>query len=253
LRVFSFFSHKIFVFLFVALVAFVSTLGLYYSVDDKKKSADVSMNSSPPRNSESNSIRFMPIGDSYTIALGVSNPADRWPNLLVETLSKEGVTLELIANPSVSGYDVSDAILRELPLFEKEKPDLGTLFIGTNDAFRQNDLSQFEKDYVVLVDRMQNALTDKNNLVLITIPNYARFPQAVSFGADEREEQLIEGYNQVIRNEAKKRNLPLVDLYTINSMNGSEFFISDGIHPNPKGIKVWHDAILPVVRNVIKN
>lgn len=213
------------------------------------------MNSIPKSSNQDvdpNSVRFIPIGDSYTIGLGVSNPEDRWPNLLVKSLESEGILIKLVANPSVSGYEVSDAISRELPLFEREKPDLGTLFIGANDAFRQNDLGQFKRDYTELVDRMQASLTDKNNLVLITIPNYARFPQGVRYGANEREEALIEEYNNIIREEAYSRNLKIVDLFKIDSMNSQDFFISDGIHPNPKGIKVWHDAILPVVREVLK-
>jgi acyl-CoA thioesterase I len=236
-------------FLFVALVAFIATLGLYYSVDDKKQISDYSMNSSKPGNSENNNIRFMPIGDSYTIGNGV-RVSERWPNLLVESLMKEGIVLELIANPAVSGYDAEDAIVRELPLFEKEKPDFGTLFIGANDSFRGRNLETFRNNYVELLDRMQISLTNKDNLVVITIPNYANFPQVRGYDVGVEE---IEGYNQIIREEAGRRNLPIVDLYSINTLGSDDYFISDGIHPSPKGIKVWHDVIFPVVREVLKD
>ncbi len=209
------------------------------------------MTTNPETPAKNNVIRYMPIGDSYTIGLGILNPEDRWPNLLVNSLKDEGISVKLIANPSVSGYEVTDAIERELPLFEREKPDLGTLFIGANDSFRQNNIVQFKNDYAGLVNRMQNSLTNRNNLILITIPNYARFPVAKNISDEEKDEQTIEQYNWVIREEAKRRNLKVADLYPINSMNSIDYLIPDGLHPNPKGMKVWKDVILPVVREVI--
>jgi len=197
---------------------------------------------------DSNTIRFMPIGDSYTIGNGVKIQ-ERWPNLLVNAVAQNGIDLYLISNPSVSGYDAQDAIERELPLFEKEKPDFGTLFIGTNDSFRGRDLEVFKNDYIELLDRMQNAITKKENLVIITIPNYAQYPGAKGYTIDTEE---IEGYNRIIRDEANKRSLRIVDLYTVEELKGNEYFISDGIHPSPKGIKVWHDQIYPVVVDVLK-
>jgi lysophospholipase L1-like esterase len=198
--------------------------------------------------SSDTAIRFMPIGDSYTIGNGV-NVSERWPNLLVESLKQQNIDITLISNPSVSGYDAQDAIERELPLFEKENPDFGTLFIGTNDSFRGRDLEVFKKNYIELVDRMQNSLTNKDNLIIITIPNYATFPGAKGYAVDTEE---IEGYNRIIREIAGMRNLKVVDLYGINELVGSDYFISDGIHPSPKGINVWHNAILPVVLDVLQ-
>lgn len=209
------------------------------------------MNKSPdtyPKREAENVIRFMPIGDSFTIGNGVK-VEERWPNLLVESMRTTGIEMELIGNPSVSGYDAEDAIQRELPLFEREKPDFGTLFIGTNDSFRGRDLGIFKRDYIELLERMQNALTVKSNLVVITIPNYATFPGAKGYALDAEE---IEGYNRIIRDEASKRNLKVVDLYTVKDLKETEFFISDGIHPSPKGIRVWHDQIYPVVVDLLK-
>ncbi len=196
-----------------------------------------------------NSIRFMPIGDSYTIGNGVK-VSERWPNLLVESVRREGITIELIYNPAISGYDAQDALVRELPLFEKERPDFATLFIGTNDSFRSRDVEVFKRDYVEILERMQNALTKKENLVVITIPNYLNFPGArgAAISVDE-----VKKYNMVIREEAGKRNLMVVDLFSDNQLKDESFFISDGIHPNPKGIKVWHDLIFPVVLQSLNN
>lgn len=219
--------HPPYIIIFIAIII----LGLLYSFNMKEEHVVIP---------NSNVIRFMPIGDSYTIGNGVKEH-ERWPNLLIESLRDKGIEFELIGNPSVSGYDAEDALVREIPLFEKEKPDFGTLFIGTNDSFRDRSLDNFRSDYVQLLERMQNALTNKDNLIVITIPNYADFPGIKGAGVTD---EAIEKYNQIIREEATKRNLKIVDLFQINLLVGMEYFIADGIHPNPKGIKVWHDAIL---------
>jgi len=66
-------------------------------------------------------IRYVAIGDSYTIGYGVLE-VDRWPNVLVNNLKKEGIDINLVANPSVSGFMVRDTIDFELPEVEKISP-----------------------------------------------------------------------------------------------------------------------------------
>lgn len=207
------------------------------------------MNVSRTEQKDEQIIRFMPIGDSYTIGNGVKIE-ERWPNLLVDSLKKENIPIELIRNPAVSGYDARDALDKEIEKFERDKPDLGTLFIGANDAFRRRPLDQFRKEYIELIERMQATLPNKNRLVIITIPNYAQFPAGKEYVS---ESELIEQYNRIIREEASNRGLEIVDLYLVEMLNSDDYFIKDGIHPNARGIQIWHDAILPVIKKVLKN
>lgn len=248
MKVTHFYSYRITFFLVVAIASFIATLALFGFFQRESSSMDQSFHSSVAK---SGVVRFMPIGDSYTIGLGVEEK-DRWPNLLVESLAKEGIRVELLDNPAVSGYEADDAIRFELPIFERERPDLGTLFIGANDSFRQKGIGVFEQEYRELVDRMQRALTDPSRLILITIPNYGRFPAGVRYGVSAREEEMIDEYNMVIRKIGEEKGLPVVDLYMVDSMNSAEFFISDGLHPNARGIQVWHDEIFKAVRQLLK-
>lgn len=197
---------------------------------------------------KSHTIRFMPIGDSYTIGNGLKIE-ERWPNLLVESLKEEGIYVEIIRNPAVSGYTAQSALEKEIPKFERDKPDFATLFIGTNDSFQSRNLEVFRDEYVELINRMQNALTNKDQLVIITIPRYVDFPGIEGSGITNED---IEKYNQIIREEASKKDLKIIDLYQINTLVGKEYFISDGVHPNANGVKIWHDAIYPVVFQLLK-
>lgn len=65
-------------------------------------------------------IRYIPIGDSYTIGEGI--PEERsWPSLLTHHLQQEGTAIQIIANPSQTGWTTQDAIDHELPIYTSHK------------------------------------------------------------------------------------------------------------------------------------
>lgn len=124
-------------------------------------------------NSNTNAFRYIPIGDSYTIGLGVGE-TDRWPNILVEQLKINGINLELVTNPAVSGFTVNDAIEYQLPQVEKHTPDVVTVLIGANDNFRQISVQEFSKSFNLFLDRLQKTVTNSRHILLITIPDHTR-------------------------------------------------------------------------------
>src|SRR5437868_3392847 len=77
-------------------------------------------------------IRYVAIGDSYTIGEG-AEPREAWPVLLTKHLQANGIDIDLVANPSRTGWTTLNAIDRELPVFVQEKPTFATLMIGVND------------------------------------------------------------------------------------------------------------------------
>src|SRR6266571_9055873 len=77
-------------------------------------------------------IRYAAIGDSYSIGEGAS-PKESWPAILTQHLNAQGLHVDLVANPSRTGWTTKDAINHELPIFTESKPDFATLQIGVND------------------------------------------------------------------------------------------------------------------------
>src|SRR5437660_1917580 len=77
-------------------------------------------------------IRYGAIGDSYSVGEGAS-PNESWPAILTRHLNESGLEIELVANPSRTGWTAEQAIERELPIFLKAKPTFATLQIGVND------------------------------------------------------------------------------------------------------------------------
>src|SRR6202023_4231296 len=77
-------------------------------------------------------IRYAVIGDSYSCGEGAT-PKESWPALLTQHLKAQGVDVDLVSNPSVTGWTTKDAIDRELPKFINSNPNFATLLLGVND------------------------------------------------------------------------------------------------------------------------
>jgi len=196
-------------------------------------------------------IKYVPVGDSYTIGLGVS-AEDRWLNTLIDHLIREGIDIHLVVNPAVSGYTVNDAVEMELAVVEKIKPDLVTVLIGTNDNFRGKDAKKYRLELQDLLNKLQSMMTDPSNIVLITIPDYSVSPALRRYSKEEIV-SLIGEYNEIIWEEGEKRGLTVVDIFPLSqTMTGEADYISDGLHPSAQGYSKWERVIFPVVFDLLK-
>ena len=197
-------------------------------------------------------MRYVAIGDSYTIGLDVAEE-DRWPNILTNHLKREKINIYLVANPAVSGYTVKDVIKMELVEVEKIKPDFVTVLIGANDNFGQKDSETYRQELRKLLDKLQLIVTNPKNIVLITIPDYTKSP-ALKLYKKEDMLKLIEEYNKIIKEEGEKRDLTIADIFPMSqTMISNDDYVSDGLHPSAQGYNKWERIIFPVVFDLLKN
>jgi len=209
-----------------------------------KSSRESSMN-------QKTEIRYIPIGDSYTIGFGVSEE-ERWPNILINNLRKKGVDIALIENPAVTGYTVRDAIEFELPVIERLKPNFVTVLIGANDSFGFQDIEIFRKDLNELLNRLQSVISNPKRIVLITLPDYSKSPAVINYDTVALLNN-IEKYNLVIKEEGGRRGFPVTDIFPVSqTMTHKSDYILDGLHPSGNGYVKWEKTILPVVFGVLK-
>lgn len=200
-----------------------------------------------------NIVHFVAAGDSYTIGFDVGED-ETWPTLLTKHLQSEGIQIELIKNLAVSGYTADDVIAWQLPEYERLNPQFATLLIGANDLSLEIDIETFRKNLIVILDTMQAKLSHKNNLVVLTIPDFTNTIKGRKFFSGDHYAKLVTQFNEVIKMEAGKRNLAIVDLQNINdgiSFNES-FYTADGLHPSGKQYKLWEQRIYPKVKAVLK-
>jgi lysophospholipase L1-like esterase len=198
-------------------------------------------------------IRYAAIGDSYSIGEGAS-PNESWPALLTRHLNEKGLQVDLVANPSVTGWTTEQAIERELPIFLKEKPNFGTLLIGVNDWVQGVDAEKFRKNFSFLVDQMLGVLRDKNRLLVVTIPDFGVTPKGSRYARGRNISEGILRFNKIIIDESRKRELRVVDIFPLSKKmhDDPSLVAKDGLHPSAKEYAEWEKIIFPAALELLK-
>ena len=198
------------------------------------------------------SIRYVAIGDSYSIGEGAS-PDESWPAVLTRHLNQKGLQADLVANPSRTGWTTQNAIDRELPIFLKEKPNFATLQIGVNDWVQGVDAETFRKRFTFLADQMLEGLRDKNRLLIVTIPDFGVTPTGPRYARDRNSSEGIAAFNKIVTEESKKRGLRVVDVFELSKQMGKDrsLIAADGLHPSAKEYAEWEKIIFPTALELL--
>ena len=198
-------------------------------------------------------IKYVALGDSYTIGEGAKE-GEAFPDLLAKQLNESGINITLLANPSVTGWTTQDLINKELPVFDRIKPNFVTLLIGVNDWVRGIDSSAFHNHLIYILDHVQSRLPDKSKVMLITIPDFGVTPTGKMYSEGRDISKGITDFNNIIKSEALKRNLPVADIFseTQKMKDNSELIANDGLHPSAKEYALWETIIYPVAHKLLK-
>jgi lysophospholipase L1-like esterase len=197
-------------------------------------------------------VKYIALGDSYTIGTG-ANENEAWPILLTNHLNDAGIKTELVANPARNGFSTQNLIDMELPVFDKSGATFVTLLIGVNDWVREVNASTYTKNLIFILDHIQKALPNKNNILLVTIPDFGVTPQGAYYANDRDASKGIAEFNTIIKTEAKKRGLLVADVFEISKQmkDNSELTAKDGLHPSAKEYAIWETVIFPEAKNVL--
>ncbi|MDO9000156.1 MAG: SGNH/GDSL hydrolase family protein [Bacteroidota bacterium] len=198
-------------------------------------------------------INYLPLGDSYTICTGATE-SDSWPVLLTKHLNENKINCKLLDNPARNGFSTQDLIDNELPLLKKLKPNFVTLLIGVNDWVRGVTKENFTKNLIYILDEVQKNIPDKKKVILITIPDFGVTPQGKNYGNGRDIQKGLAEFNAVISNEAKKRELPLVDIFGLSQKmkDDATLVAIDGLHPSAKEYALWEKLILKETLIILK-
>ncbi len=199
------------------------------------------------------SIRYVALGDSYTICTGATE-ATSWPVLLTKHLKENKINIELIANPSRNGWTTQDVLDSELSVLDRSKATFVTLLIGVNDWVQGVDAKTFQQHLIKILDHVQSQLPDKSKLLLITIPDFGVTSTGSRYGGGRDISKGISEFNSIILMEAKKRKLKTVDIFQKSKEMGKDnsLVAADGLHPSAKEYAIWETMIYPVAQDLLK-
>jgi acyl-CoA thioesterase-1 len=195
-------------------------------------------------------LRYLALGDSYTIGTGASSEPHNYPSMLASRLSETAGVEVAVTNPAVNGFTTQDLIDNELALVKKLKPELVTILIGVNDIVQGRSLQQYGDSLVAIYDRIGELALMPGMVVAISIPNWSVAPAAAGFGDPARLRRLTDDFNTLAQREAKTRGFTWVDITVVStSRHGTAGWISsDELHPGDIQYAAWADVIWETVR-----
>lgn len=197
-------------------------------------------------------IRFLALGDSYTIGELVAE-RDRWPNQLAGMLEEEGLQPEvtIIARTGWTVDELWQGIQKDPPVGTY---DLVTLLIGVNDQFRNYPIEGYREDFRFMLGKAVGyAGGDPGRVIVLSIPDWGFTPYAASGAYTEPISQEIDAFNAVNREETESAGAYYVDVTTISRMalDDFELIAVDRLHPSGKMYGMWAEKILPVALEIL--
>ena len=199
-------------------------------------------------------IRYLPLGDSYTIGTGATD-GHSWPEVLTKHMTDSGFTFTLLDNPARNGFTCVDLVRSELPVFFKTKPDFVTICIGTNDWVQGYDSATFKQNLKYILDTVQATLKVKTNIVLLTVPDFSLTRTGAYYSNGRDIAAGLQSFNSIIKAEAAARGLKCVDIFAVSQdvKNDHSLISDDDLHPSDKGYAAWEQKIFTVVKEVLQH
>jgi lysophospholipase L1-like esterase len=184
-------------------------------------------------------LKYLALGDSYTIGTGASDESRSWPSIIAERLQAE------LTNPAVNGFTTLDLIRDELPYLQRVRPDLVSVLIGVNDLVQGRTPDQYRKSLQAIYDRVAALNLPEGRAVAVSIPSWSFVPAAADFGGSDRVNRMTGIFNEVAREEATARRFDWIDITEASRSGiGSPGWIaSDRLHPGDAQYAAWAEVI----------
>jgi lysophospholipase L1-like esterase len=199
-----------------------------------------------PASGSAGSLRYLALGDSYTI--GESVGADqRWPVQLAARLRERGLAIgepQIIARTGWTTDELADAIDRAAP---GGPFDLVSLLIGVNNQYRGYHSAEYRLEFRALLERAIGfAGARPGRVIVLSIPDWGVTP----FAGDRDRGRVaaeIDAFNAINQAEAERAGARYVDVTSESrTASGDPTLIAgDGLHPSGKMYAEWVELALP--------
>ena len=155
----------------------------------------------------------------------------------------EDVRLLNLGIPAADARGVRDALV--LALRSGLKPDLVTLWLGTNDVIAGDDADAFERHLEAILEQLRDE-TDAT-IVIADLPDLTQIPR---FAIDPNEfvtQVRVQAFNDAIHRQVREYDLLLVPMAGSPVVRECVSDV-DGFHPNNAGHRKIADLFLATIR-----
>ena len=207
---------------------------------------------SPALGEEMPDIRYLALGDSYTIGESVAEN-ERWPNQLAGLLQADDLSTEvtIIAR---TGWTTGE-LWKGIQATQITPPyDLVSLLIGVNNQYRGLDIAEYRKEFIFLLNKaIEYAGGDAKRVIVLSIPDWGVTPFAKS--RDSKKIAMeIDLFNSVNREETEKASAYYVDVTPSSreAVTDGTLVAADGLHPSGKMYAEWAKLAYPEVLKILE-
>lgn len=203
----------------------------------------------PPATRAVGTVRYLALGDSYTIGEGVQ-PAARWPVHLAERLRQGGKTVEepwIIATTGWTSGDLLAAMDAAEPIGQV---DYVSVMVGVNDQFQRRSIDAYRTQLATILKRAIDAAGgEARRVVVMSIPDWSatRAGQGMTGGGGGGGSTVsadIDRFNTVCREVAGAAGVAFVDVTPLSRRVGDDadtLLAPDGLHYADAMHRQWAD------------
>jgi acyl-CoA thioesterase-1 len=173
-------------------------------------------------------------GDSYFSGYGLG-PTESFPVQFENALRKRGHDARVV-NEGVPGETIADGLAR-LDRTLAKKPDLIILELGENDAEQGLDPAISRENLDTMLAKIRAA--------------HVKVLLCGALAPEDSSEIYQASFNPIYREMAAKHQVPLYRFILDGVWQDASLKQDDGEHPNPQGVQVMVDRILPVVEKAL--
>jgi acyl-CoA thioesterase-1 len=175
-------------------------------------------------------VKIAVLGDSLAAGYGVS-PQQAFPVRLQAALQKQARNVTLL-NHGVSGDTTAGGIER-IDWMLADKPDIVLVELGANDALRGSDPAGTERNLDAIITKLKDAGVTVWLAGMLAPRNYGP--------------EYATQFDGLYKRLAEKHGVPLYPFFLDGVAQEPALNQADGIHPNPKGVDIVVERILPFV------
>ncbi|UKE65142.1 SGNH/GDSL hydrolase family protein [Xanthomonas graminis] len=199
-------------------------------------------------------LRYLALGDSYTIGEGVAD-AGRWPLQLAAALRRDGIA---IADPQIvatTGW-TTDELAAGIDAAAPQGPfALVTLLIGVNNQYRGRALDAYCEQFAALLHRALGFADGQPRRVLaVSIPDWG----ATAFAQPPAHDpaligKQIDAFNAAAQACCQAHAVRFVDITAASREGGGSaaMLAADGLHPSAAMYARWTGLLLPAARDAL--
>jgi lysophospholipase L1-like esterase len=222
----------------------VAALVFYWKGDQSQTIVDAG----PVQGAYVGKLRFLALGDSYTIGESVA-PSERWPMQLAARLRARGIDLSDPIIIARTGWTTGDLMAAMDAAKLTDQFDLVMLLIGVNNQFQGRSEEEYRQQFAVLLKRSIALAGGKvGHVVVLSIPDWSVTPFGQQYDA-KRVSGEIDEFNAICRDETVKAGAGFVDVCPLSreATTRPDFVAEDGLHPSGVQYGRWVDSALGAV------